>query len=184
MSTLPPEGPARPYTSLELTFVENVLRLLGPDLPVQTRALVTKDGNPWLFMAARAPRGNGPLLNGVPADTLRLDYDGWSIRGGWGPPAPGPGPDGIAQALYVGVNTRPPDGLEYSSSSPAVLAGMAAAWLLDHQSRWKAAPTPPTAPAPPTAPGPVAPAKSPAGGAPAERQGRRQRLRDHITRRL
>ncbi|MEV4705970.1 hypothetical protein [Actinoplanes sp. NPDC049316] len=88
------------------------------------------DGEPWMlvsydFVDGRAVR-----------ETLRVDYDGVQLRGGWSPSCLN-WDDGVRAAEAL-IDTRPPEGLSVDSASdPAEAAAIASAWFEAHIERWK-----------------------------------------------
>ncbi|MDQ6941585.1 MAG: hypothetical protein M3169_03610 [Candidatus Eremiobacteraeota bacterium] len=86
-----------------------------------------KDGSPWLIVSYDMVVGHTIL------DTLRLDYDGECIRGGWSPAFLN-WDDGVP-AIEAGIELSPPDGIE-RHGTPSDLARIAAEWFADHIARW------------------------------------------------
>ncbi|WP_280433575.1 hypothetical protein [Nocardia brasiliensis] len=66
-------------------------------------------------------------------DTLRVDYDGISLRGGWSPASLN-WDDGV-RANNAGIVTAPPDGLRRDNVAPVRAAHVAAEWFLAHRER-------------------------------------------------
>jgi hypothetical protein len=89
------------------------------------------DGTLWMtasydFVAGRAVR-----------KTLRVDYNGQSLRGGWSPGYLN-WDDGV-HAETAGVDTSPPEGLRVDGvKSPHAAAVIAADWFRWHLQRWEA----------------------------------------------
>jgi hypothetical protein len=73
---------------------------------------------------------------GAVRDTLRLDFDGSTIAGGWSPGLLN-WDDGV-RADEAGVDTTPPEGIEASGKDAVALARLAADWFEDHRSNWQA----------------------------------------------
>jgi hypothetical protein len=87
------------------------------------------DGEPWMTVSYDfiAPRG------GIAA-TLRLDYDGTEVVGGWSPA--GLNWDDGVRARDARVDTTPPGGLAATARSPEEACAIALPWLQAHLSRW------------------------------------------------
>jgi hypothetical protein len=113
-----------PRTSAERTF----LRVLCSRIPALMVRLHGTDADPWLCVALDFSEENQVR------DTLRLDFDGSTIAGGWSPSFLN-GDDGV-RAHDAGVDTGPPDGIQTSDRSPEELAEVAAAWFQRHEREW------------------------------------------------
>jgi hypothetical protein len=85
-------------------------------------------GEQWLCLSTDF------VEDGVVHDTLRLDFDGTSIVGGWSPSFLN-GDDGF-RAHDAGIDTGPPDGINVADESPAALAQSAADWFRKHEAKW------------------------------------------------
>ncbi|MFJ8690974.1 hypothetical protein [Micromonospora wenchangensis] len=70
--------------------------------------------------------------------TLRLDYDGKCLRGGWSPSCLN-WDDGV-RADEAMVDTAGPDGLRLGSVDPITDAAAAVAWFRRHLDHWQAQP--------------------------------------------
>ncbi|MFN8550554.1 MAG: hypothetical protein U0103_03615 [Candidatus Obscuribacterales bacterium] len=62
--------------------------------------------------------------------TLRLDFDGVSIKGGWSPS--NLNWDAEVPATDAGVDLSEPDGIDKTGENPNELACQAARWFLHH----------------------------------------------------
>jgi hypothetical protein len=83
-----------------------------------------EDGTPWMTVSHDFVR------DGAVTATLRCDYDGTRLLGGWSPALLN-WDDGV-RALDAGVVTAPPDGLDARVSDPGTAAAVAAAWFASH----------------------------------------------------
>ncbi|MFI9505315.1 hypothetical protein [Nocardia sp. NPDC052566] len=81
------------------------------------------DGALWVIASLDFVDGE----NGI-HDTLRVDYDGVSLRGGLSPMCLN-GDDGV-RAADAGIDTVPPDGLCLDNIGPLPAASAAAEWFL------------------------------------------------------
>ncbi|MEV4344595.1 hypothetical protein AB0J83_08980 [Actinoplanes sp. NPDC049596] len=70
--------------------------------------------------------------------TLRLDYDGKSLRGGWSPSCLN-WDDGV-RADDALIDTTGPDGLRLDCVDPTIDAAVAAGWFWRHVDRWQSQP--------------------------------------------
>ncbi|GMT97673.1 hypothetical protein KH5H1_17920 [Corallococcus caeni] len=116
-------------TDAEARFLEALLHL-QPELDVWRHE--TAEGHPWLIVSMDFVEG------GSVRDTLRLDFDGRAIRGGWSPGLLN-WDDGVP-AQEAGVDVGPPDGIEIEQGAPAELAAVAASWFARHVRQWKSSP--------------------------------------------
>jgi hypothetical protein len=66
--------------------------------------------------------------------TLRLDYDGRNLRGGWSPACLN-WDDGV-RADDALIDTTPPDGLRIDEVSSNAAVDAASAWFKEHIERW------------------------------------------------
>lgn len=85
------------------------------------------DGRPWMivshdFVVDRSIRA-----------TLRVDYDGRDLRGGWSPACLN-WDDGV-RAADASIDTNPPDGLSRDGVAPDVAAAIAGQWFAEHIAR-------------------------------------------------
>jgi hypothetical protein len=71
--------------------------------------------------------------------TLRVDYDGASLRGGWSPACLN-WDDGV-RAEEALIDTSPPDGLHLDGLNPHAAAAAAATWFHEHIARSEPAAT-------------------------------------------
>jgi hypothetical protein len=90
------------------------------------------DGTPWMvasydFVVGKAVRA-----------TLRVDYDGRNLRGGWSSACLN-GDDGV-RADDALIDVAPPNGLRFDGIDPNAAAVAAAAWFNDHIERWERQP--------------------------------------------
>jgi len=85
------------------------------------------DGTPWMLVSYTC----GPV--GVAVGTLRLDYDGWDLRGGWSPSDLN-WDDGV-RATDAQVDTGPPDGLSVDCVTCEEAVEIAAEWFGRHIAR-------------------------------------------------
>ncbi|HEX4519553.1 MAG TPA: hypothetical protein VH063_08250 [Gaiellaceae bacterium] len=109
-----------PRTAAEASFLQ-ALYVCRPDLDVWPRGT---ESEPWLCVSSDF------IYQGRVCDTLRLDFDGTSIAGGWSLYFLN-GDDGV-RAHDAGVDTRPPDGIEVEDGSPSDLARTASEWFKRH----------------------------------------------------
>lgn len=123
-------GGRRPPTAAEAVFASSLDALVA-DLEFW---LHEDDAGPWLLVSRDFLSGD------VVCDALRLDYDGSGIVGGWSPWLLN-GDDG-ARAEQVGVDLRPPDGIDIRipGASPVELARAAAQWFAHHRATWALGP--------------------------------------------
>jgi hypothetical protein len=82
------------------------------------------DGSPWMSVSRDF------VVDNVVRKTLRLDYDGHSLRGGWSPAFLN-WDDGV-RAADADIDTSPPDGLTIDDVSVAEAAVTAAEWFRRH----------------------------------------------------
>jgi hypothetical protein len=82
------------------------------------------DGTPWVTASYDYLSGDGVRA------TLRVDYDGESLLGGWSPSCLN-WDDGV-RARDAQIDTGPPDGIERSIGSYEEAAAVAAEWFLAH----------------------------------------------------
>lgn len=119
-------GESRNLTSAEDAFLKRLLVHRPPYLDVWLHT--DADGHPWMlisldFTEARAVR-----------DTLRLDFDGTSIAGGWSPYFLN-GDEGV-RAEAASIALAPPDGIQLSDRAPAELVDAARRWFDEHWKNW------------------------------------------------
>jgi hypothetical protein len=88
------------------------------------------DGTPWMTVSYDFIAAGGGV-----AATLRLDYDGVELVGGWSPSFLNW--DAGVRARVAEVDTTPPDGLVASMGTPEEAVGTALPWFEAHQSRWR-----------------------------------------------
>ena len=87
------------------------------------------DGEPWMLVSYDFVKGH------VVHATLRVDYDGSRLRGGWSPSCLN-WDDGVRAAEAL-IDTGPPDGLSFDlADDPREAAAVAAAWFRAHLARW------------------------------------------------
>jgi hypothetical protein len=113
-----------PRTEHEAIFIRD---LAATNAELQWYDHVAPDGSPWLIVSYDFVVDHSIL------DTLRLDYDGEAIRGGWSPACLN-WDDGVP-AVEAGIDLSPPDGIE-RYGPPAELAAVAADWFADNIVRW------------------------------------------------
>jgi len=111
-------GDHREPTPLEKDFVEPLL-LEFPDLQDWFHA--DRDGTPWLMLSCDFLGDRGVVA------TLRLDYDGQSLLGGWSPSCLNW--DAEMRASDVPIDTTGPDGLSFRPSSTADAIDQTRAWI-------------------------------------------------------
>jgi hypothetical protein len=92
---------------------------------------VDDDGSPWMTVSYDFARDNAVIA------TLRCDWDGARLPGGWSPGLLD-WDDGV-RADVAGVITTPPDGLEVDVADPRDAAVVAGAWFEPHIRRGVAA---------------------------------------------
>jgi hypothetical protein len=86
------------------------------------------DGALWIIVSYDFVIGNAVRA------TLRLDYDGHDLRGGWSP-AYLNWDDGV-RATDARIDLDPPDGLNIENVSRVSAAEIAAGWFLPHIAGW------------------------------------------------
>jgi hypothetical protein len=87
----------------------------------------TPDGTPWIIASWDF------VVDDCIHDTLRVDFDGKRILGGWSPACLN-WDDGVA-AEEAGIDTSPPDGIVLEGT-PEELAEAAIRYFEDHIARW------------------------------------------------
>jgi hypothetical protein len=110
-------------TARELEFIEQLEKHTSPpyfDLWLHT----SSENKPWLLVSMSY------INEGVVNKTLRLDFDGNCITGGWSLHNLN-GDDGVPAAL-AGVSIDPPDGIFATNLPPADLGIIAAEWFRCH----------------------------------------------------
>jgi hypothetical protein len=120
-------GRHRQPTPAESSFAD-ALNVLQPGLDYWLHQ--DADGIPWLLVSLDFTEAN------VVHDTLRLDFDGTGIQGGWSPAFLN-WDDGV-RAGAAGIDIAGPDGIEITDAgaSPAELARLAANWFGHHKVIW------------------------------------------------
>lgn len=83
------------------------------------------DRSPWMLVSLTFCNEKGGVLK-----TLRLDFDGVRIKGGWSPG--NLNWDCEIPATEAGVNLGEPDGIDKAGESPELLAQLASSWFLNH----------------------------------------------------
>ena len=86
-----------------------------------------EDGTPWMMVSFDFTE------RGRIRKTLRLDFDGKTIRGGWSPAALNW--DGGVRAEEAAVDCEPPDGIHVVGDSVDALAQAAATWFHHHHTK-------------------------------------------------
>lgn len=86
------------------------------------------DGTPWMIVS------HDFVVDGELRKTLRVDFDGRGLRGGWSPAYLNW--DSGVRARDAQINTTPPDGLSSNDLEPTEAAATAAAWFVAHLARW------------------------------------------------
>jgi hypothetical protein len=110
----------------EQTFFREMHRRI-PDL--QDWYHQDPDGGPWMLVSYDFAEGGAVL------STLRVDYDGRQLRGGWSPSCLN-WDDGVRAAEAL-INTEPPGGLSIDlATDPTEAAAVASAWFQAHIERW------------------------------------------------
>lgn len=89
---------------------------------------VDQDGSAWLCVS-RDFTADGAIVR-----TLRVDFDGSGVRGGWSPAALN-WDDGV-RAEEAGVDVAPPDGILVETSDPDAAADLVAQWFDAHERNW------------------------------------------------
>jgi hypothetical protein len=112
-------------TPEESQFLDALHRDGGPPLDVWPRA--DDDGTPWLCISLDV------MKEGAVWRTLRLDFDGATLKGGWSPSCLN-WDDGV-RADDAGIDASPPDGIHRVGLTPEVAAALAHAWFDDHRRR-------------------------------------------------
>ncbi|MGQ5265257.1 hypothetical protein ACTWLT_31345 [Micromonospora sp. ZYX-F-536] len=87
------------------------------------------DGTPWIVASYDFVVGDHVHK------TLRLDYDGTNLRGGWSPACLN-WDDGV-RADEALIDTAPPDGLRLDGVDPGAAAVAASSWFAMHLDRWE-----------------------------------------------
>jgi hypothetical protein len=85
---------------------------------------VDPDGSPWMMVSYDFVGDRGIV------GTLRCDWDGAQLLGGWSPAFLNW--DAEVRAGAAGVTTTPPDGLQAAATEPETAAAIAAAWFAQH----------------------------------------------------
>ncbi|MEU7755146.1 hypothetical protein AB0B57_24400 [Micromonospora sp. NPDC049101] len=114
-------------TADETAFFTELAKLV-PD--VQDWYHQDDDGTLWMIASYDFLRGNWIY------QTLRLDYDGKNLRGGWSPACLN-WDDGVRAADAL-INTAGPAGLRLDCVDPTTDADAAAAWFHGHLNRGQA----------------------------------------------
>ena len=109
-------------TPAERVFLSQLLSDTPPFLDVWLHD--DNDGTPWLI--ASLSFGEGTSVH----STLRLDFDGASIRGGWSQYNLN-GDDGV-RASDADVDFLGEDGIDVTSGGPEKLAALAREWFEHH----------------------------------------------------
>ncbi len=120
--TLNSELPVEARTREEEVFLRALLDQCG-ELDVWPH--VTPDGRPWLIVSLDFCEGSTIV------ETLRLDFEGSAIHGGWSPACLN-WDDGVS-AADAGIDTSPPDGIALRHDDPSELARAAARWFEHHR---------------------------------------------------
>lgn len=116
-------------TAQEIAFFTELARRV-PDL----QDWYPEDDDGTLWMVASYDFAHGNQIHA----TLRLDYDGRSLRGGWSPSCLN-WDDGV-RADDALIDTTGPDGLLLDCADSTTDAAAAAAWFQGHIDRWHALP--------------------------------------------
>ena len=85
------------------------------------------DGTPWMLVS------HDSVVGGAVTATLRVDYDGTNLRGGWSP-AYLNWDDGV-RARDAQIDTTPPNGLRVDDVEPGRAAVVTARWFAEHIAR-------------------------------------------------
>jgi hypothetical protein len=86
------------------------------------------NGTPWMLVSNDFVVGQGIR------STLRLDFDGKGLRGGWSPACLNW--DSGVRARDAQIDTTPPDGLSEDDLEPKRAAMVAAEWFTTHIAKW------------------------------------------------
>jgi hypothetical protein len=117
--------PDREPTATERTFFDE-LSALVPGLHDWYHD--DPDGTPWMLVS------HDFVVGGGIRDTLRVDYDGKDLRGGWSPASLNW--DSGVRARDAEIDTTPPDGLSRDDVEPKEAAAIAAKWFATHIAKW------------------------------------------------
>jgi hypothetical protein len=120
--------PARNPTPSEYEFVRSLLSQVED---LQDWYHNDADGAPWLMVSYDFT--NAGWITG----TLRLDFDGARLVGGWSPAALNW--DAEMRAEDAGIVIQEPEGLSVAVSSPSQAADVAARWFRLHIQRRESA---------------------------------------------
>jgi hypothetical protein len=120
-------GVDRPLTPDERTFIAGVLRDKPPFLDVWRH--VDEDGSPWLIISADF------IVDGAVRGTLRLDFDGASMKGGWSRFLLN-GDDGL-RAELAGVDFNGADGYSKAFEDVAEASLDVRHWFEHHYEAWQ-----------------------------------------------
>ena len=120
-------GMDRTPTEAEATFLDALLPVYL-DLDVWLHE--DDDGTPWLMVS------HDMVVGSHITDTLRADFDGGAVRGGWSPATLNW--DSGGRAAYAEIETGPPDGLDLSGLPVTELAEATAQWFANHEQCWPA----------------------------------------------
>ncbi|GAA1580922.1 hypothetical protein GCM10009804_41900 [Kribbella hippodromi] len=115
----------REPTATERTFFDE-LSALVPGLHDWYHA--DPDGTPWMLVSHDFVAGGGIVR------TLRADYDGNALRGGWSPA--NLNWDGGIRAHDAHIDTNPPAGLCHDNVEPNQAATITAQWFATHIAKW------------------------------------------------
>jgi len=113
-------------TQSEIEFCDALESLTSPpyfDYWLHSRS---DDQSPWMLVSLTLVDEQKNLV----LKTLRLDFDGGSIKGGWSPSDLNW--DADVPALEAEIDLTEPDGIDKTGENPKELARLAAAWFLRH----------------------------------------------------
>lgn len=108
-------------TEAERAFLRILIERI-PDIQIWFHSY--PDGRPWLIASIDFTEGKWIR------DTLRLDFDGGQILGGWSPAYLNW--DGGVPATEAEIDISPPEGISLSGQPPEELAIAAAEWFIRH----------------------------------------------------